>query len=103
MNTDSDERPASPDYATDRAACPYELGAGDCDGPHAQEGPYRVDVTDDLRTWASNGIEYGTPEDAREAADKLVSAWLSARAYRIVPVSTPRGEAVVQGSWDWPA
>jgi hypothetical protein len=56
------------------------------------EGPYRVDMTDDERAWASNGMEYPDPDAAAKRAAEVFWNWLGAKDWRVVPVSTPRNE-----------
>lgn len=44
--------------------------------------------------WSSNGLEFDTPEAAEKYARDLGSRWTGIESYRVVPVSTPRGETV---------
>src|SRR6266516_3217943 len=53
----------------------------------------RVDVLARGETrWATNALEFDTPEEARLYALDLRSRWTLAEQMRVVPVSRPRGE-----------
>ena len=60
-----------------------------------KEGAYRVDVTDDARTWATNALRFATAEDATAYAYDLSGRWFAVRAARVVvDASTPDGAPV---------
>lgn len=42
--------------------------------------------------WSSNGVTYGTPEEAKKWLDNLSGKWFGYDMSRIVPISTPRNE-----------
>lgn len=61
---------------------------------HKTEGPYRVDVTDDGRTWATNALRFDTPNEAKAYASDLSGRWLAVKAARVVESTVPDREAV---------
>ncbi len=61
----------------------------------------RVDVlARGERCWATNALEFDTPEEATTFARDLYSRWVRVEKLRIVPVSRPRGELYKPGSDD---
>jgi hypothetical protein len=52
------------------------------------------------RRWATNALEFDTPEEATTFARDLYSRWVQVEKLRIVPVSRPRGEPYEPGSDD---
>jgi hypothetical protein len=52
------------------------------------------------RTWATNALEFDTPEQATLYARDLSSRWTLAEKMRIVPVSHPKRELYEDGSDD---
>lgn len=60
---------------------------------HKTEGPWRMEVTDDLRGWASNALRYDTREEAMAAGSELSGRWMAVKAYRAVPSDHPMREA----------
>lgn len=57
------------------------------------EGPWRSEVTDDLRGWASNALRYDTREQAMAAGAELSGRWMAVKAYRAVLADHPQREA----------
>jgi predicted nucleic acid-binding Zn-ribbon protein len=56
---------------------------------------FRVDVQAVREsTWTANAREFDTVQDADDYANDLAGRWTGMQAYRIVPVSTPKGEVV---------
>lgn len=55
---------------------------------------YRVDVTDDNLTWASNQLQFEKSEEAEEYAIGLSWRWLAVKGYRVVPTDHPKNEIV---------
>lgn len=55
---------------------------------------FRVDCTDDNRTWASNALTFETEEEAEQYAVDLGCRWHALRGWRVVPVDHPQREAV---------
>ncbi len=61
----------------------------------------RVDVlARGERRWATNTLEFDTPEEATTFARDLYSRWTQVEKLRIVPASRPRGEVYEPGSDD---
>lgn len=58
------------------------------------EGPWRVDMTDDNRTWASNALRFDTPTEAEAYAVQKSWSWFTLRGYRVVPTDHPQREVV---------
>lgn len=48
-------------------------------------GEFKVEViADDSGKWASNGMKYATPEDAKKAALSLTGRWMLVQKWRVV-------------------
>ncbi len=58
------------------------------------EGPYRVDVTDDGRGWATNALRFATQQEGEEYARDLSSRWFAVKAARVVESTTADREPV---------
>ena len=58
------------------------------------EGPWRVDMTDDNQTWASNALRFDTPREAEGYAVTKSWSWFSLKGFRVVPTDHPQREAV---------
>ena len=61
---------------------------------HKTQGPWRCDVTDDLRGWASNALRFDTKEQALAYGSELGSRWMAMKAYRAVPSDHAEREQV---------
>lgn len=75
----------------DNWASEYSFGKG---GKTTSTG-YRADVGGIREnSWSSNGIEYATKEEAEKALNSLADRWFGFDISRIVPIDTPKNEAI---------
>lgn len=58
----------------------------------SDEAKFRVDVTDDKISWASNALLFDTHEEAVAYAGDLSARWTAVKAARVVTASTPERE-----------
>lgn len=61
---------------------------------HKTEGAFRVDVTDDARSWATNALRFDSEAEGEEYARDLSGRWLAVKAARVVSSDTPERESV---------
>lgn len=68
---------------------------------HKTEGRFRVDVTDDNRTWTSNALRFDTEDEAETYVLDLAWRWTALRGWRVVPSDWPQREAVDYAGDAW--